>query len=121
DLIEHLPHRTRPGRSVAALAIGEPATVAVQVQRIERKPVRRRGMKPLVKATVSDGTGIVVATFFNQPWLFERYAEGSRLLLHGTLRPRGTFAVAHHAIAEESFDAEQADAVAHYPAAEGVS
>ena len=31
--------------------------------------VRRRGMKPLVEAIVADATGVMKATFFNQPWL----------------------------------------------------
>ena len=48
---------------------------------VEARPVRRRGMKPLVEATVSDGTGIMKATFFNQPGLSAQYPAGTRLML----------------------------------------
>ena len=96
-LLEHLPRNSREARTVAALKAGEQATVAVQVRRIGARAVRRRGMKPLVEATVFDGTGSMRATFFNQPWLAQRYEPGTRLVLHGKTTERGTFNVAHHA------------------------
>ena len=66
-LLEHLPKDSREARTVAGLREGEQATVAVQVRKIGTRPVRRRGMKPLVEATVFDETGSMRATFFNQP------------------------------------------------------
>ena len=86
-------------------------------------------MKPLVEATVFDETGSMRATFFNQPWLAQRYEPGTRLVLHGKTTERGTFNVAHHALGAD-LDADltnahpSADAPArsrHYPATEGVS
>jgi ATP-dependent DNA helicase RecG len=126
DLLEHLPRDSREARTVAALRAGERATVAVEVRRIAARPVRRRGMRPLVEATVFDATGTMRATFFNQPWLLERYPPGTRLLLHGKADARGGFNVSHHALsAEVGADADvgagESDAVAHYPAAEGVT
>ena len=84
---------------MAALRAGEQATVAVQVRAIGARPVRRRGMRPLVEATVFDGTGSMRAMFFNQPWLVQRYQPGTRLLLHGKADDRGGFRVSHHASA----------------------
>ncbi len=55
-------------------------------------------MKPLVEATVFDETGSMRVTFFNQPWLAQRYEPGTRLVLHGKTTERGTFNVAHHAV-----------------------
>ncbi len=131
DLLEHLPSDSREARTVAALRAGEQATVAVQVRAISARPVRRRGMRPLVEARVFDATGTMRAMFFNQPWLVERYPAGTRLLLHGKADARGGFSVAHHAVGAEmgSEPAEgaaaggvvESDAVAHYPAAEGVT
>ncbi|MGD0454874.1 MAG: ATP-dependent DNA helicase RecG [Solirubrobacteraceae bacterium] len=123
DLLEHLPSDSREARTVAALRAGESATVAVEVRRIAARAVRRRGMRPLVEATVFDGSGTMRATFFNQPWLVERYPPGTRLLLHGKADARGGFSVAHHAPGAElaSAGAGDGDAVAHYPAAEGVT
>ncbi len=134
DLLEHLPSDSREARTVAALKAGEQATVAVQVRAISARPVRRRGMRPLVEASVFDATATMRATFFNQPWLVERYPPGTRLLLHGKADARGGFSVASHApgadVGEEPSAIARAgaqemgadgEAVAHYPAAEGIS
>jgi ATP-dependent DNA helicase RecG len=151
ELLEHLPRDSREARTVAALAPGEQATVAVQVRAIAARPVRRRGMRPLVQATVFDATGGMRATFFNQPWLVERYPPGTQLVLHGKADERGGFRVSHHAIGAQlalaradaadpgagAADARRAPgpqqapvagdagpkaaAVAHYAASEGVS
>jgi ATP-dependent DNA helicase RecG len=126
ELLEHLPSDTRQARTVADLQAGEQATVAVQVKAISSRPVRRRGMRPLVQATVADATGSMRATFFNQPWLVQRYEPGTALLLHGKADGRGGFRVSHHAIAgaDEVLGApvqEESTAVGHYPAAEGIS
>src|ERR687883_162886 len=59
NLLEHLPHDRREARTVAALVPGEAATVVVEVRAIASRPVRRRGMRPLVEATVGDGTGVM--------------------------------------------------------------
>jgi len=128
-LLEHLPRDSREARTVAALKTGEPATVAVQVRRIGARAVRRRGMKPLVEATVFDATGSIRATFFNQPWLAQRYEPGTRLILHGKTTERGTFNVAHHALGSDAIpgppsgatDATGEGEIPHYPATEGAS
>jgi ATP-dependent DNA helicase RecG len=130
DLLEHLPSDSRQARSVAALRAGEQATVAVQVRSIVARAVRRRGMRPLVEAAVFDASGTMRATFFNQPWLVQRYPPGTRLLLHGKGDERGGFRVSHHAIeagqqgrggGPEETLGEGVGSVAHYPAADGVS
>ena len=128
-LLEHLPRDSREARTVAALKVGEQATVAVQVRRIGARAVRRRGMKPLVEATVFDETGSMRATFFNQPWLAQRYEPGTRLVLHGKTTERGTFSVAHHAprgdltayLTDTQPSPDSPGEIAHYPATDGVS
>jgi ATP-dependent DNA helicase RecG len=140
ELLEHLPRDSRESRTIAGLRAGEQATVSVQVRSIGARPVRRRGMRPLVEATVFDATGTMRATFFNQPWLVQRYPPGTSVLLHGKADARGGFRVSHHApdaqlaLASSAHDddaAERAPAeaspaaargsVAHYPASEGAS
>jgi ATP-dependent DNA helicase RecG len=148
ELLEHLPRDSREARTVGELRAGEQATVAVQVRAISSRPVRRRGMRPLVEATVFDASGKMRATFFNQPWLVQRYPPGTHLLLHGKADARGGFRVSHHALgAQQALPAgaaspegaasavtpaaggevdatsqqPQASAVAHYPASEGVT
>ena len=126
DLLEHLPRDRREARSVTDLIPGETATIVVEVRRIAARPVRRRGMRPLVEASVADGTGTMTVTFFNQPWLVGRYPAGTRLMLHGKADARGRFTVQGHAptdTAPVAGGGEGADGpgVAHYPATDGLS
>ena len=90
DLLLHLPRDRREARAVAELVPGDSATVVVQVRSISSRSVRRRGMRPLVEATVADDSGAMKATFFNQPWLEQRYPVGTRLV--AARQVRGTSA-----------------------------
>jgi len=119
DLLEHLPRDRREARTVATLCPDDVATVVVEVRSITSRPVRRRGMKPLVEATVADETGVMKATFFNQPWLQRKYPAGTRLVLHGKYAARNAFRVTSHAPTDESTGSTSE--VAHYPATEGLS
>jgi ATP-dependent DNA helicase RecG len=119
DLLEHLPRDRREARTVAALGPGEQATVVVEVRSISSRPVRRRGMRPIVEAVVADESGTMKAAFFNQPWLVRRYPTGTRLVLHGTFDARNRFRVTSHATTSEGVGG--GGAVAHYPATEGLS
>src|SRR5438270_6469355 len=119
DLLAHLPRDRREARAVAELVPGDSATVVVQVRSISSRSVRRRGMRPLVEATVADETGVMKATFFNQPWLEQRYPAGTRLALHGKFEGRRRFRVQAHARTGDAVSG--AGAVAHYPATEGLS
>jgi ATP-dependent DNA helicase RecG len=123
NLLEHLPRDRREARSVGALIAGETATILVVVRRITARPVRRRGMRPLVEATVADASGTLRVTFFNQPWLVDRYPAGTHLMLHGKADGRGGFTVQGHAPTGELPDPGGAEAagVPHYPATDGLS
>jgi ATP-dependent DNA helicase RecG len=119
DLLEHLPRGRQTARTVAALVPGETASVVVEVRSIRSRPVRRRGMRPLVEATVADETGLMGATFFNQPWLEKKYRPGTRLALTGKYDGRNRFRVQQHAPTNEA--AGTTDDVAVYPATEGIT
>jgi ATP-dependent DNA helicase RecG len=120
DLLEHLPRDRREARTVAELVPGENATVVVEVRSISSRSVRRRGMRPLVEATVGDASGVMKATFFNQPWLAQKYPAGTRLVLYGRYQARNRFAVQAHAPTRDAMGSG-GDAVAHYPATDGLS
>ncbi|HEY5144681.1 MAG TPA: ATP-dependent DNA helicase RecG [Solirubrobacteraceae bacterium] len=119
DLLEHLPRDRREARAVGALGQGEQATVVVEVRSIASRPVRRRGMRPIVEAVVADETGQMKVAFFNQPWLVRRYPAGTRLVLHGTFDARNRFRVISHAQTAEGVGGQ--GQVAHYPATDGLS
>jgi ATP-dependent DNA helicase RecG len=118
-LLEHLPRDRSSARTIAALVPEETATVVVEVRSISSRPVRRRGMKPLVEAVVADETGTMKATFFNQPWLERKYVRGTRLLLQGKYQARNRFRVSFHAPSADAVGAE--GDVATYPATDGLS
>jgi len=120
DLIEHLPRDRREARTIDALVPEETATVVVEVRSITSRPVRRRGMKPLVEATVADETGVMKVAFFNQPWLVGKYPPGTRLVLHGKYEAR-SFRVQQHAPTDEAAGGGGAGDVAHYPATDGLT
>ena len=122
DLLTHIPRDRREARTIAQLVPGEQATVVVEVRGITSRPVRKRGMRPLVEATVMDATGPMKVTFFNQPWLAREYPVGTRLVLHGKFEARNRFRVSSHARTNERVaGGETAGAVAHYAATEGLS
>ena len=124
DLLEHLPRDRREARTIAELSRGEAATIVAEVRSISSRPVRRRGMRPIVEATVADETGVLKVAFFNQPWLVSRYPPGTRLVLHGKFAARNRFAVQSHATTSEGLGGAAvsgAGAVAHYPATDGLT
>jgi ATP-dependent DNA helicase RecG len=96
-LLQHLPVESGRVGTIGGLRQDERTTLLVQVQRIASRPVHRRGMRPLVEALVTDGSGVLRIAFFNQPWLAERYPPGTRLLISGTSKGPGRFSVAAHA------------------------
>ncbi|MCW2954625.1 MAG: box helicase domain protein [Conexibacter sp.] len=119
DLLEHLPRARGEARTVATVAPEETATVLVEVRSIRSRQVHRRGMRPLVSALVADASGSMQATFFNQPWLVDRYRPGQRLLLTGRFGRRGDFNVSAHAPTSQGIGGSEA--VAQYPASEGIN
>jgi ATP-dependent DNA helicase RecG len=118
-LLEHIPRDRRAARTLAELIPDEVATVVVEVRSITSRPVRRRGMKPLVEARVSDDTGSMKVTFFNQPWLERRYRPGTRLLLTGKYQGHRGFRVNEHAETGELV--ATGEDMATYPASDGLS
>ena len=118
-LLEHLPRDSGEARTIDQLSEEMVATVLVEVRSITSRPVRRRGMKPLVEATVADATGVLKATFFNQPWLERAYRPGTRLMLQGKYQGRNRFRVNAHA-PTESVAGGDSD-VATYPATKGIT
>lgn len=99
-LLRYLPRASGEARMIAELEHDEIATILVEVRGIASRPVRRRGMKPLVEATVMDATGVLKATFFNQPWLERVYRPGTLLMLQGKYQGQNRFRVQFHARTE---------------------
>src|SRR5215218_2390954 len=118
-LLDHIPRDSGEARTIAELVPEETATVIVEVRSISSRPVRRRGMKPLVEAVVTDATGVMKATFFNQPWLKDQYKAGTRLMLAGKYQGANRFRVNSHARTDTVGAA--GEAASQYPATKGIT
>ena len=84
DLLERIPHRYLDfshALSVEQAPIGQVATVVVTVDRIVEKCPRPR--MHITEVSALDATGVIVATFFKQPWIAQQLAPGDRVALHG--------------------------------------
>ncbi len=68
-------------RPISRLEPDEDVTVIAKVWDIGARRTRRGGS--LVKATLSDGSGFVEATWFNQPYLVDRIKPGQQIVLSG--------------------------------------
>jgi ATP-dependent DNA helicase RecG len=106
DLLFHLPFRHEPPSritNVAALCSGEEVTLRVRVVSCSVRETTRRRVKVL-EALVSDDSGSVIATWYNQAYLETAFRERPEVLLKGVLmRKRGgsTFLVKRHEILTE--------------------
>ena len=84
DLLHHYPRRyidRSRVETIGALKVGGPATVIATVHRIAKRQTRRR--QTMVTVTLSDGTGYLDLTFFNQPWAAGIYKEGMEVAVSG--------------------------------------
>lgn len=84
DLVTYYPRRhldrTRQA-SVATISAGEEATVLGHVRRVSER--RTRSRRSLVEVEVSDGTGYLRCTFFNQSWRARQLASGRQVAVFG--------------------------------------
>ncbi|MBA2283794.1 MAG: ATP-dependent DNA helicase RecG [Acidimicrobiia bacterium] len=88
DLLTHYPRRwidrTNEAR-IRDLLPGEQALVLVTVQAISGRRTRGRPPKSLVTADVTDGSGHLRVTFFNQAWRERQLSPGTQAALFGKL------------------------------------
>ncbi|MCR4278359.1 MAG: ATP-dependent DNA helicase RecG [bacterium] len=75
---------------IAELVVQEPVTIRVSVDDIRRVPIRRLGFV-MIQARVSDESGSLRITWFNQPWLLKTLKPGDEIYLSGTLEERPRF------------------------------
>jgi ATP-dependent DNA helicase RecG len=111
DVLAHRPRRYESPaeeRTIAELFGDEEAVLEVVVRRAS---ARRRGRLHILTAHVTDSTGEIRATWFNQPWLESKLIPGTRLRVRGK-RNRFGFQVSSYDIGEA---VETADFAPVYP------
>ncbi len=84
DLLRHFPRDWQDRRQfnqVHELAAGQTATVMGTVKL--RSTFRIRPGLILTKIVIDDGTGMLTGTWFNQPYMKDRFKDGERVLFFG--------------------------------------
>ena len=84
DLLFYLPRRLEDRRAIkkiGRLRHGEKATVIGRVRAVD--VIRPRKNLEIIKAAVQDNTGVLFASWFNQPWLAGQLKVGQRIALWG--------------------------------------
>ncbi|MBI4276938.1 MAG: ATP-dependent DNA helicase RecG [Armatimonadetes bacterium] len=92
DLLHHLPSRYDDRRVITPigdLAPGTVATIRGTIRGVrEERPFGRRGgprraVRSVIKAAITDRTGVVIAVWFNQPYLRGQLSRGAQVVLTG--------------------------------------
>jgi len=85
DLLAHYPRRYATRGELTSLQgtpIGEPVSIVAEVVSVSERPMRqRRGS--LLEVAITDGTGLITLTFFNQAWRKKDLHPGARGLFAG--------------------------------------
>jgi ATP-dependent DNA helicase RecG len=86
DLLYVFPHRYDDYsvlKPINRLEYGEQVTIIGTIW--ETRARRTRSNQVMVQTIISDGTGRIQATWFNQPWLAERLPAGTQIVISGTV------------------------------------
>ena len=84
DLLLHVPHRYLDFSRVEKIAradVGLDATIVGRVDRVRLK--RPKPRLQIVELSLMDETGVLIATFFRQPWVAEQVHEGDVVAVSG--------------------------------------
>lgn len=69
---------------------GYPCCVGGYIERVH-PPARIKGGMTILRAVVCDGIERMTLTFFNQPYLYDRFAMGGEFLFYGVVKRNGHF------------------------------
>lgn len=85
DLLHYYPRRYDDFsqlKTINRLAYGEETTIIGSVENIFSRDAKRSKMK-ILEVTVTDGTGNLRLTWFNQPWISNQLRKGDNIVISG--------------------------------------
>ena len=86
DILTYFPRRyidrTNEAK-ISSLEVGEEGMILVEILNVYKQRTRNR--RSIVTATVTDQTGNVTLTFFNQPWREKQLKVGTEVIIFGKL------------------------------------
>ena len=71
-------------KPIQRLMYGEEVTVIGTVESINSRPIRG-GRNQITEAIITDGTGYLRVSWFNQPWIGKRLLQGTQIVLSGKI------------------------------------
>ncbi len=86
DLLLHVPNRYLDFSQVTPIGyttVGEQTTIVATVDKVRLKKPRPK--MQIVELSVVDETGVLIATFFKQPWIAEQVHAGDTVALSGKI------------------------------------
>ncbi len=87
DMLYYFPRRYDDYsqlKPIKDLFYGEQVTVIGTIQSVHSRPIRS-GKLTIIEVVISDGTGGLRLTFFNQPWLANRFKSGDAISVSGKI------------------------------------
>jgi len=87
DMLYYFPRRYDDYsqlKPIKNLFYSEQVTVIGTIQSVHTRPIRG-GKASIIEAVISDGTGALRLSFFNQPWLANRFKQGEAISVSGKI------------------------------------
>jgi ATP-dependent DNA helicase RecG len=87
DMLYYFPRRYDDYsqlKPIKDLFYSEQVTVIGTIQSVHTRPIRG-GKASIIEAVISDGTGGLRLSFFNQPWLANRFKQGEAISVSGKI------------------------------------
>ena len=87
DMLYYFPRRYEDYsqlKPIQALMYNDVVTVLGSIQSVHNRPIRG-GKQSIIEAILSDGTGSLRISFFNQPWLMNRFKQGDAISVSGKI------------------------------------
>jgi ATP-dependent DNA helicase RecG len=126
DVLLHVPHRYLDFTNLVPVShadVGREATVVVTVDEVRSK--RPRPRLSVVELACTDGTGVIMASFFKQPWIAEQIHRGDVVALSGKVTFRMGFkqmsSPFHEVLGDASDQGVYARILPVHPVGEGIS
>ncbi len=87
DMLYYFPRRYEDYtllKPIQSLMYGDVVTVLGTIQSVHNRPARG-GKMNIIEVIISDGTGSMRVTFFNQPWLLNRFKKDDAISVSGKI------------------------------------
>lgn len=125
DMLFHFPRDYKDHtriQKISEAAVGAEITIQGKILGVQTRMARNR--KNILEVFVGDGTGTIAATWFNQPFLANKFRVDNTVILHGKVgayKYLQLLSPEYDIIQEDEFPAKEGGVVPVYPLTERMS